>query len=214
MRIVRKERPKEDDGDVFYVARTEKELVPHPKKSATRRLTPFVIFGIVICLATITMLKVMGDSPQDTRSVVLALQGKKVLDEKALRKLVTGQNITAYWIGARDKYKYTLTALPDGNAYVRYLPNGKGLGDTSATYMVIATYPLKNAFSITKANGKATDGVGFINLDGHAVYYKTTQPASVYVGLRGANYQIEIFDPVAGQALVSASTAGLLQKIS
>jgi hypothetical protein len=213
MRIVRKERPHEDDGDVFYVARTEKDLVSHPKKSTTRRVTPFVIFGIVICFATITALKIMGDSPQDTRSVVLALQGKKVLDEKALREIVREQKITAYWVGSRDKYKYTLTVLPEGNAYVRYLPNGKGFEDSAATYMVIATYPLKNAYSITKANGKATDGVGFINLDGHAVYYKTTQPASVYVGLRGASFQVEIFDPVAGQALVSASTARLLQRI-
>ncbi len=214
MKIVRKERHKEDDADVFYVARAENDLVPHTKKTATRRITPFVIFGIVICLATITVLKYMGDSPQDTRSTVLALQGKKVLDEKALRTLVNEQKISAYWIGSRDKYKYTLTALPDGNAYVRYLPNGKGLDDKAATYVVIATYPVKNAYSITKANGKATDGVGFINLDGHAVYYKTTQPASVYVGLRDSNYQIEIFDPVAGQALVSASTPRLVQKIS
>ena len=214
MRIVRNERPKEDDGDVFYVARAENDLVPQPKTSKAKRASSFVIFGILVVFATISVLKYTGDAPEDTRSVVLALQGKKALNDKELRKIVIAQKLTTYWVGARDDYKYALSAYPNGQVFVRYLPKGKGLDDTSATYMVIATYPQKNAFAITKENASGINGVGFVNLDGHAVYYKTTQPASVYIGLANENYQVEIFDPIAGQALVSASTAGLLQKIS
>ena len=213
MKIVRKEHPKDDGGDVFYVARTDKTVATRSQKSVGRRVSPFVVFGVLIVLATIGVLKYLGDSPENTRSTVLALQGKQVLDEKALRNLVISQKLTAYWIGARDKYKYAISSFPNGQVFIRYLPNGKGLEDTSPTYLVLGTYPLKKAFSVTKKTSAGANGVGFTNVDGRAVYYNTTQPASVYVGLNDADFQVEIFDPVAGQALVSASTAGLLRRI-
>lgn len=213
MKIVRKEHPKDDDGDMFYVARTDNTLSGQPKKSVGRRISPFIIFGIAVSLSTIGVLKLMGDSPADTESTVLALQGKKVLDENSLRNLVISQKLTAYWIGPRDNYKYAITPYPNGQVFIRYLPNGKGLAETTPSYLVIATYPLKNAFSVTRKTSAGLNGIGFTSVDGHAIYYKTTQPASVYVGLRNADFQIEIFDPVAGQALVSASTAGLLRQV-
>ncbi|MBC7464197.1 MAG: hypothetical protein H7227_08050 [Actinobacteria bacterium] len=213
MKIVRKGHPNEEDADVFYVERAEKSLVAHHRKSAGRRVAPYLIVAIVIALGTITFQKYLGDSPQDTRSIVLALQGKKVLDEMALRDLVVSQELTAYWIGPKENSKYALSSYPDGQIFVRYLPDGKGLADTSATYLVIATYPQKDAFVTTQIRANDLNAVGFTNLDGHAVFYSTTRPASVYVGLRDVDFQVEIFDPTAGRALIAARTAGLIRQI-
>lgn len=211
MKIVRNEQPKDDDEDVFYVARSDAALSAPPNKSLGRRISPFIVFGIAISLATVGVMKFLEDSPADTQSIVLALQGKKVLDEKSLRNLVVSQKLTAYWVGPRENYKYVISPYPNGQAFIRYLPAGKGLADKAPNYLVIATYPLQDAFSVTAKTAAGINGVGFTNVDGHAVFYRSTQPGSVYVGLRDADYQIEIFDPVAGQALVSASTAGLLR---
>jgi len=213
MKIIRRGNPDEENADVFYVERAEKRPMANAKKSIGRRLVPHLIVGIVIVLATISVQKYLEDSPQDTRAIVLALQGKKALSEEDLRNLVLSQDLTAYWIGPKTNYKYVLSSYPDGQVFIRYLPDGKGLEDTSANYLVVATYPQKEAFVTTQVQANDENGVGFTNLDGHAVFYSTTRPVSVYVGLRDADFQLEIFDPIEGRALVSARTAGLIRLI-
>lgn len=213
MKIVRKESSQHDDGDVFYVERRENLELTQPPHSLRRRIIPYLIFGIIVASATMIVKQNFSTSLTDARSIVEALQGKKALSEGELRDLVASQKLTVYWIGTRDKTKYVLSSYPDGKQFVRYLPDGKGLADLSANYVVVATYPLKSAFVVGESAAKATNGAGFINIDGHAISYTSEHPGSVYVGLKNADYQVEIFDPVAGQALISASTAGLIRKV-
>lgn len=82
-----------------------------------------------------------------------------------------------------------------------------------ANFRVVGTYEAKNAFAITQNNAKAPNGVGLTTSDGNAIYYKTTRPLSVYVGLKNTDDQIELFNPTAGQALADARIPGLIQRI-
>ena len=52
-----------------------------------------------------------------------------------------------------------------------------------------------------------------ITADGNAVYYDSRDPKNVYVGLKGADIQVEIFDPRPDQALAAALLQGNIQKI-
>jgi hypothetical protein len=213
MKIERKEQPA-DDGDVFYVERAEnRSPVATAVRSSRRRFIPYLILALVISAGTFGVEKYLNHSGLDVATVALALQGKKALSEEMLRDIVKSEGLTVYWIGPRDGDEYALSSYADGQIFVRYLPSEKALADKSASYTVIGTYPLYDAFSVTKSAGSSTNGVGFINTEGNAVFYSTVRPASVYVGLQDLNYQVEIYDPVAGQALVSASTPGLIEKI-
>lgn len=150
-------------------------------------------------------------APVSTFTDVIA--GKVALSERELIDAVQKLGITAYWAGPVQDAKYTLAVPADGQAYVRYLPNGQGLDDSSPNYVVIATYTTTNAFNATQSAGNQSNGVSFINSDGAAVYYSKDTPTNVYVAYPNLNFQIEIFNPIAATALDIASKNGALRVI-
>ena len=141
------------------------------------------------------------------------IAGKVALTESELIAAVKKLGVDVYWAGPVNGAKYTLAVPADGQAYVRYLPNGNGLTDTKPNYVVIATYTTTNAFSATQAAGNQSNGVTFINAEGAAVYYNKDTPTNVYVAYPNLNYQIEVFDPIAATALDIASKQGALRLV-
>lgn len=142
-----------------------------------------------------------------------ATLGQIALTEAQLRDQVISKKLTAYWVGPVPNAKYSLISNANGQVFVRYLLDGKGLEDTNATYRVIATYPQTDAFSITKAAGNQPNAISFTNVDGAQVFYSKSYAANVYVAYPDVPYEIEIFDPKDGGALSLATTAGTIQKI-
>ena len=141
------------------------------------------------------------------------IAGKVALTESELISAVQKVGKDVYWAGPVKNAKYTLAVPAEGQAYVRYLPNGQGLSDTKPNYVVIATYTTADAFKATQAAGNTSNGVTFINAEGAAVYYNKSTPTNVYVAYANKNYQIEIFDPIAATALEIASKAGALRLV-
>lgn len=137
--------------------------------------------------------------------------GKVALSEKELISAVAELGVDVYWAGPVDGAKYTLSVPAEGQAYVRYLPNGEGINDTAANYVVIATYATPDAFASTQAAGNQTNGVTFINAQGAAVFYSKETPTNVYVAYPNINFQIEVFSPIAKTALDIASKQGALR---
>jgi len=140
--------------------------------------------------------------------------GQVALTEEQLRDTVRALKLTAYWAGPVTGNMYSLDTRGAGQIYVRYLPDGKGLTDTSASYRVVGTYEIKDAFVTTQAAGNSVpNSIGFINGDGAAVYYTKDSPNNVYMAFDGKDLQIEIFDPKAGGAIALASTQGAISLI-
>lgn len=129
------------------------------------------------------------------------IQGKVALSQSELRDLVVSKKLTVYWAGPMAGAKYTLTANTPGAAYVKYLPGGVGLNDTKTLFRVVGTYTQKNAFAVAQASRAVPGNLGFINADGNVVFYSSSRPTNVYIGIKGKDIQIEVFDPVAGQSL-------------
>jgi len=148
-----------------------------------------------------------------TSTFTEVIAGKVALTEPELIAAVKQLGVDVYWAGPVKDAKYTLAVPADGQAYVRYLPNGQGIEDTKPNYVVIATYTTTDAFTATQAAGNTTNGVTFINAQGAAVYYNKDTPTNVYVAYPNLNYQIEVFDPIAATALEIASKAGALRVI-
>jgi hypothetical protein len=143
-----------------------------------------------------------------------ATLGQVALSESQLRDQIISKKLTAYWVGPVSNAKYSLIANSNGQVFVRYLLDGKGLEDTNAKYLVVATYPQSDAFSITKAAGNQPNAISFTNVDGAQVFYSKSFASNVYVAYPDVPYTIEIFDPTDGGALSLATTAGVIQKIN
>ncbi len=181
----------------------------------TRRFAIQVAVGAAIAGALISGGLVFAITSIGSTSITEAgaTLGQVALTEAQLRDLVISKKLTAYWVGPLDGAKYSLISNANGQVFVRYLPEGKGLEDTNADYRVIATYPQSDAFSITKAAGNQANAISFTNVDGAQVFYSKSYAANVYVAFPDAPYEIEIFDPKDGGALSLATNAGLIQKI-
>lgn len=155
-----------------------------------------------------------GNAPKASSSTFTeVIAGKVALTESELIDAVKQLGVDVYWAGPVSGAKYTLAVPAEGQAYVRYLPNGDGLTDTQPNYVVIATYTTTDAFRATQAAGNQSNGVTFINAEGAAVYYNKDTPTNVYVAYPNLNYQIEVFNPIAKTALDIASKQGALRLV-
>jgi hypothetical protein len=141
------------------------------------------------------------------------IAGKVALTENELVDAVKQLGVDVYWAGPVKGAMYTLAVPAEGQAYVRYLPNGDGIDDTKPNYVVIATYTTTDAFSATQAAGNQSNGVTFVNTEGAAVYYNKDVPTNVYVAYPNLNYQIEVFSPIAATALDIASKQSALKVV-
>ena len=116
-----------------------------------------------------------------------------------LKTFVGALHQPIYWIGKRQGVTYELTQAGGGKVYVRYLPAGVKAGDPN-TYLTVGTYPLPNAFAVTRQiSGK--NGTVAIPLAGGAVgYYSPNNQTNAYIAFSGSDYQMEVYDPTPGVA--------------
>ena len=154
-----------------------------------------------------------GATPVPTNAVNLITSGQTALTESELISAVKSTGVPVFWIGASEGAKYAYNNLAKDQNFIRYLPGGNGVTDTSESYRVIGTYADPNAFETLQKAADSNTGVSSRNLDGSIVYYSKASPLHVYLAFKALPYQFEIFDPVPGVALKLANTRGLLKKI-
>lgn len=139
--------------------------------------------------------------------------GQVALTDAQLRAEVKAIGGSIFWAGAQPNALYTLNHIKDGQDFVRYLPNGKGLKDQAQNYRVIATYADPEAYTTVTTAAKVSGGVSFTNPDGSFVYYSKSTPTHVYLVYKNLPFQIEIFDPTPGASLKLATTPGIIGTI-
>lgn len=143
----------------------------------------------------------------------LLTQGRIALTEKGIRDVVVKNNLTAYWVGPVTGSHYSIFVPKPGVAVVRYIPSGASVTNASPDFRLVATYVQKDAFATTQAGGLKPGNLGFINIDGNSVFYVKTRPTNVYVGIKGKDVQLEIFDPGQDQAVALALFKGQIRQI-
>lgn len=152
-------------------------------------------------------------TPAATSSSSSNSTGQVALTEDQLKAEVRKTGGSVFWAGAMTGAKYTFNHLAAGQDYIRYLPNGQGLSDTTQNYRVIATYKEANAYATIVAAAKLKTGVSLTNPDGSVVYYAKATPTHVYMAFKNFPYQIEIFDPTPGASLKLATTPGAIASL-
>jgi hypothetical protein len=154
-------------------------------------------------------------APSGGRALELVRAGKlapvvtpasRAASRAQLRSLASALGHPVYWAGARRNTTYELTRTKDGRVYVRYLPRGVRIGDNSARYDTVGTYPQRDTFSnLTSAAGKLQATVFDLPRGGRA-YIDTKRPTSAYLAYPGADVQVEVYtpDPAKTERLVTS----------
>jgi hypothetical protein len=197
--------------------KVEEPVVVQPKSSMKPSTkTALLMLAAFIAGSALTYTFTANSEPAieaSTSTFAEISSGKVSLTEKELISAAKQLGVDVYWAGPVDGAKYTISAPAEGQVYVRYLPNGEGLTDTKANYVVIATYATSDAFTATQAAGNQTNGVTFINNQGAAVFYSKDAPTNVYVAYPNIDIQVEVFSPIAQTALDIASKQGALRLV-
>jgi hypothetical protein len=130
-----------------------------------------------------------------------AIAGKVALTQNQLESLVAEESITAYWAGPRPGYLYSIDTTSKDRVFLQYIQANKNSSNVVANSRVIATYFTKDGFARTVAAATQPGNTGFRNPNGSVVFYDKNRNTDIYLAFPGREVQIEIFDPLAGQAL-------------
>jgi hypothetical protein len=127
-------------------------------------------------------------------------RGPVAVSAKQLTSLAASLGQPVYWAGPRKKTTYELWQKANGYIYIRYLPKGVPVGGGQGRYLVVATYPMENAFTVTRngaLKGRAEgEGTVVIRLpEGGIATYTKQHATNVYVAYPGVNVQVEVFNP-------------------
>jgi hypothetical protein len=117
----------------------------------------------------------------------------------ALTALPESVGHPVYWAGARRDSKYELTQTSEG-LYIRYLPKHVAVGDRSASFLTVASYPSGRTFAQEEARARRAGSV-IRNLGGGRKSIEPVgQSTSAYLIVRGQDVLVEVYSPVPGQA--------------
>ena len=144
----------------------------------------------------------------------LRLAGLSQMTEAELRDVVISKHLTVYWLGPESGASYLLNAMDPLAISLTIVTSSSLVKETRASYPQIGTYVQKNAFQAVLTGGGTKDIAGFINADGNSVYYSSVDSKNVFVGFRGLDIEVQIFDPIVGESLAFAKAPGRLVPIT
>lgn len=165
------------------------------------------VIAIALAAAFVVWLIVRGNDDSSSSSTTgqtttAAAAGVPVAATPAtLRALADEVGHPVYWIGSRQKRTYELTRTSNGRIFIRYLPPGAEVGNRSARYTIVGTYPVEDAHDVLQRLSTQPGEKSAPTPGGGLVVYSTSSPNNVYVAYPGSDVQIEVFDPSAKRAL-------------
>jgi hypothetical protein len=170
------------------------------------------VVALALAIAFVVWLVVRGNdnssSTANTSTTPAAKPGKtpaapretvKAASVSTLRALARASGHPIYWAGPQPKVKYELTQVTDGRIYIRYLPKGVPIRNKHA-YLIVATYPVPNAYKAVRTAAKESGAVTFHTRRGGLAVYNQSATTNVYLAYPGSKYQVEVFDPNPSQA--------------
>lgn len=184
---------------------------------ARTRLQRVFSFIAVIALASALAIQMANIyESYRTADVVngLRLHGLKAMTQDQLRETVESNHLVVYWAGPEKGATYLLDTVEANVAVLTILPPGIDPKQTRASRPQIATYDVKDAFQAVLTGGGNPDVAGFISADGNSVFYSRLDPKNVFVGVRGRDVELQIFDPSPGVSLAIARERGRLRPIT
>jgi hypothetical protein len=142
-----------------------------------------------------------GVVPPPARKAAAGTLGPVVLTAQELRRRASALKEPVYWVGPRQGSAYELSRATDGKISLRYVRPGSPPGAASSDAIVVGTYPSRHAYAQARQAVKDSPALLYRELpDGGLAVVDPGRPTSVYVAYPKRDYQIEVFDPVEGEA--------------
>jgi len=170
------------------------EALTRPRRHAQEQWLPTVAMGVAVLLsaALVGWLLLRDDGSSAARPIGAA---PTLVSQEQLTRIAQAADGPIYWAGPRVGYGYELTVTPGGRVYLRYLPEGVAAGDSRAGFLTVGTYPDSHAFATLQRGSQRSDTTTLQLPHGGLAVVSQRAPKSVYLAYRGAQDQVEVFDP-------------------
>lgn len=169
---------------------------PRQRRGVSRGAVVAAIVALAV-LATIVLAIVLiaGDDKKEIEN------GKATeVSAKELRSFAKSSSHAVYWAGPTPGFKLELTKTSRGNVYVRYLPEDVAIGNRSALYTTLGSYPIGNAFAVATKAGQER-GASKANAPGGGIAVaRRNRPRSTYLAYPGGDVLVEVYAADAKQA--------------
>ncbi len=190
---------------------------PKSKVSRTRLQrqirTAMFIFALSLIIVFFALVTLFNSSNQNSTWRTKALSAQIALNQGQLETLVKSEKLTVFWAGPKVNSLYTLDASSSDRTVIRYVEVNHSKTSVLGSSRQIATYKSENAYSDGIIAASSAGNIGFRNPDGAIVFYAANRLSNVYLAIPKIKYQIEIYDPIRGQALSLAALTGQITRI-
>lgn len=169
------------------------------------------VVAIALAAAFAVWLLVRGNDDSSSTSTTTpttttAEIGPVAASPAALRALADEAGHPVYWIGPRPNRTYELTRTSSGRIFIRYLPPDVRVGNRTARFTIVGSYPVENAIDVLRDLSEQSGERSASVPGGGLAVYSTSSPSNVYLAYPGSDVQIEVFDPSAARALRLATS--------
>ncbi len=121
---------------------------------------------------------------------------------------VAAENGPLYWAGPMEDVRYEVTVTADGSAFIRYIPLDADAG-AEDQYLTVATYRFVDGYGELQVVGAEPGSTMTETQNGAIIVTNTASPNSAFFSFPGAAFQVEVFSPVAGEALELTETGAI-----
>jgi hypothetical protein len=97
-----------------------------------------------------------------------------------------------------------------GQIFVRYLPHASAVGDTRASYLMIATYAGTDVFETAKSEAEAAGEWIQALPRGRLLIRLRGQPKSAYLVSPQEDVQVEVYSPEPGRAAALVASGAIV----
>jgi hypothetical protein len=184
-------------------------------KNWSRRL--FIRFSVLTIVAVVIgygIAHFQDHATISSQNLALSTTGQVALTESQLITAVRDAKATIYWVGPQGDTRYLLTIDKTGSGIIRYIPISGAVSSATTITRTVATYSANGAYEKSVSVSTKVGTSTFQNADKSLVFYKNADTNDVFMAFPGKNFQVEIFDPVAGQALSLAVLAGQVRPVA
>jgi hypothetical protein len=121
--------------------------------------------------------------------------GATAVSPDRLRALSVEVGHPIYWAGPATNTTYELTRTASGRIFVRYLPQGIPVGISNASFTIVGTYPVANAYKVLHQLAKKAGETSFSVRSGGFAVYAESSSTNIYLAYPNQSLQIEVYDP-------------------
>jgi hypothetical protein len=152
------------------------------------------------------------DEPAPEPASTSAQTEARIISEEELADIALTAGHPVYWAGSIPNTELEITESADGDILVRYLEDGAGIGEGTAEFLAVGSYPMPDAEKTMDEYAEQPGAVIRHAPDGRELVANEETETNVFFGSPDSSVQVEVYDP-SSQRAMSLARSGQVEPV-